>query len=121
VASIHPVPQDNQAYRFPVSIKGIVYHKGKVVLLKPYLPNEKELSHKIPCDLHGITPLRSGVLFIELNVCVFFSSQVNGRRNGEDMASIRRGLLSSCPPDLTRVADDMEEAFFRKIQVQFPL
>ncbi len=28
------IPQDNRAYRFPVSVKGIVYHDGKVVLLK---------------------------------------------------------------------------------------
>lgn len=28
------LPQDNQAYRFPVSVKGIVYQDGKVVLLK---------------------------------------------------------------------------------------
>jgi 8-oxo-dGTP pyrophosphatase MutT (NUDIX family) len=27
-------PQDNKAYRFPVSVKGIVSHEGKVVLLK---------------------------------------------------------------------------------------
>lgn len=27
-------PQDNTAHRFPVSVKGIVYHDGKVVLLK---------------------------------------------------------------------------------------
>lgn len=27
-------PQDNKAYRFPVSVKGIVYYDGKVVLLK---------------------------------------------------------------------------------------
>ena len=33
-----PIPQDNSAYRFPVSIKGIIYHDGKVVLLK----NERE-------------------------------------------------------------------------------
>jgi mutator protein MutT len=30
----HPLPQDNKAYRYPVSVKGIVYHNGKVVLLK---------------------------------------------------------------------------------------
>src|SRR6266487_2912755 len=29
-----PIPSDNQAYRFPVSVKGIVYHDDKVVLLK---------------------------------------------------------------------------------------
>lgn len=34
MASAHPLPQDNKAYRIPVSIKGIVYHNGKVVLLK---------------------------------------------------------------------------------------
>lgn len=34
MASVHPVPQDNKAYRFPVSVKGIVYHNGNVVLLK---------------------------------------------------------------------------------------
>lgn len=28
------MPQDNKAYRFPVSVKGIVYFNGKVVLLK---------------------------------------------------------------------------------------
>jgi 8-oxo-dGTP pyrophosphatase MutT (NUDIX family) len=28
------IPQDNKAHRFPVSVKGIVYHDGKVVLLK---------------------------------------------------------------------------------------
>ena|SRR5258708_32962352 len=28
------IPQDNKAYRFPVSVKGIVYQDGKVVLLK---------------------------------------------------------------------------------------
>ena len=28
------MPQDNTAYRFPVSVKGIVYFNGKVVLLK---------------------------------------------------------------------------------------
>jgi 8-oxo-dGTP pyrophosphatase MutT (NUDIX family) len=28
------IPQDNKAYRFPVSVKGIVYYNGKVVLLK---------------------------------------------------------------------------------------
>lgn len=27
-------PSDNQAYRFPVSVKGIVSYDGKVVLLK---------------------------------------------------------------------------------------
>jgi hypothetical protein len=34
MASLHPLPQDNKAYRFPVSVRGIVYHNGKVVLLK---------------------------------------------------------------------------------------
>jgi len=34
MATVHPVPQDNKAYRFPVSVKGIVYHNDKVVLLK---------------------------------------------------------------------------------------
>src|ERR1700730_17926285 len=34
MASSHPIPHDNKAYRFPVSVKGIVYHSGKVVLLK---------------------------------------------------------------------------------------
>jgi 8-oxo-dGTP pyrophosphatase MutT (NUDIX family) len=29
-----PISQDEQARRFPVSVKGIVYHNGKVVLLK---------------------------------------------------------------------------------------
>ncbi len=29
-----PQSQDNKAHRFPVSVKGIVYHDGKVVLLK---------------------------------------------------------------------------------------
>jgi 8-oxo-dGTP pyrophosphatase MutT (NUDIX family) len=32
--SSSPIPSDNQAYRFPVSVKGIVYYDGKVVLLK---------------------------------------------------------------------------------------
>ena len=32
--SSSPVPQDNKAHRFPVSVKGIVYHDGRVVLLK---------------------------------------------------------------------------------------
>ena len=32
--SSSPMPQDNKAQRFPVSVKGIVYHDGKVVLLK---------------------------------------------------------------------------------------
>lgn len=32
--SSSPIPQDNKAYRFPVSVKGIVYHDGRVVLLK---------------------------------------------------------------------------------------
>jgi len=32
------IPQDNKAYRFPVSVKGIVYQDGKIVLLK----NERE-------------------------------------------------------------------------------
>lgn len=34
MASLHSLPQDNKAYRFPVSVKGIVYYNGKVVLLK---------------------------------------------------------------------------------------
>ena len=29
-----PIPQDNRAYHFPVSVKGIIYYNGKVVLLK---------------------------------------------------------------------------------------
>jgi 8-oxo-dGTP pyrophosphatase MutT (NUDIX family) len=29
-----PQSSDNQAYRFPVSVKGIVYYNGQVVLLK---------------------------------------------------------------------------------------
>jgi 8-oxo-dGTP pyrophosphatase MutT (NUDIX family) len=29
-----PTPSDNRAYRFPVSVKGIIYYDGKVVLLK---------------------------------------------------------------------------------------
>jgi mutator protein MutT len=29
-----PVTQDNNAYRFPVSVKGVIYHNGKIVLLK---------------------------------------------------------------------------------------
>jgi len=29
-----PQPHDNKAHRFPVSVKGIVYHDRKVVLLK---------------------------------------------------------------------------------------
>ena len=33
-----PFPQDNQAYRFPVSVKGVVLHTERVVLLK----NERE-------------------------------------------------------------------------------
>ena len=33
-----PFPQDNQAYRFPVSVKGVVLHAERVVLLK----NERE-------------------------------------------------------------------------------
>lgn len=32
------LPQDNQAYRFPVSVKGVVLHAERVVLLK----NERE-------------------------------------------------------------------------------
>ena len=32
--SSSPIPQDNKAHRFPVSVKGIVYHDGRVVLLK---------------------------------------------------------------------------------------
>ncbi len=28
------IPQDNKVFRFPVSVKGVVYHDGKVVLLK---------------------------------------------------------------------------------------
>ena len=28
------LPRDNQAYRFPVSVKGVVLHTGRVVLLK---------------------------------------------------------------------------------------
>ena len=32
--SSSPIPSDNQAYRFPVSVKGIIYHNGTVVLLK---------------------------------------------------------------------------------------
>ena len=28
------IPQDNKAYRFPVSVKGIVYYNEKVILLK---------------------------------------------------------------------------------------
>jgi 8-oxo-dGTP pyrophosphatase MutT (NUDIX family) len=32
--SSSPLPSDNQAYRFPVSVKGVIYHNGKVVLLK---------------------------------------------------------------------------------------
>ncbi|GCE14988.1 NUDIX hydrolase [Tengunoibacter tsumagoiensis] len=34
MASLHPIPPDNTSYRFPVSVKGIIYHHGKVVLLK---------------------------------------------------------------------------------------
>jgi 8-oxo-dGTP pyrophosphatase MutT (NUDIX family) len=34
MVSSSPLPQDNKAYRFPVSVKGIVYHDGRVVLLK---------------------------------------------------------------------------------------
>lgn len=33
-----PMPQDNQAYRFPVSVKGVVWQAQRVVLLK----NERE-------------------------------------------------------------------------------
>ena len=33
-----PTPQDNQAYRFPVSVKGVIWHAQRVVLLK----NERE-------------------------------------------------------------------------------
>ena len=29
-----PTPQDNQAYRFPVSVKGVIWHDQRVVLLK---------------------------------------------------------------------------------------
>ena len=29
-----PTPQDNQAYRFPVSVKGVIWQDQKVVLLK---------------------------------------------------------------------------------------
>src|SRR2546422_9511470 len=29
-----PTPQDNQAYRFPVSVKGVIWHAHRVVLLK---------------------------------------------------------------------------------------
>src|SRR2546422_9739943 len=29
-----PTPQDNQAYRFPVSVKGVIWHAQRVVLLK---------------------------------------------------------------------------------------
>ena len=32
--SSSPLPQDNKAHRFPVSVKGVVYHDGRVVLLK---------------------------------------------------------------------------------------
>jgi 8-oxo-dGTP pyrophosphatase MutT (NUDIX family) len=32
--SLSPIPQDNKAYRFPVSVKGVVYQDGKVILLK---------------------------------------------------------------------------------------
>lgn len=32
--SSSPIPSDNQAYRFPVSVKGVIYHNGKVILLK---------------------------------------------------------------------------------------
>ncbi len=32
--SSSPILQDNKAHRFPVSVKGIVYHDGRVVLLK---------------------------------------------------------------------------------------
>src|SRR5438876_4278929 len=32
--SSSPIPSDNQAYRFPVSVKGVIYHNGTVVLLK---------------------------------------------------------------------------------------
>lgn len=32
--SSSPLLSDNQAYRFPVSVKGVIYHNGKVVLLK---------------------------------------------------------------------------------------
>jgi 8-oxo-dGTP pyrophosphatase MutT (NUDIX family) len=32
--SSSPIPSDNQAYRFPVSVKGVIYHNGQVVLLK---------------------------------------------------------------------------------------
>ena len=33
-----PIPQDNRAYRFPVSVKGVVFQDANVVLLK----NERE-------------------------------------------------------------------------------
>src|SRR3989442_5494050 len=29
-----PTPQDNQAYRFPVSVKGVIWQAQRVVLLK---------------------------------------------------------------------------------------
>jgi 8-oxo-dGTP pyrophosphatase MutT (NUDIX family) len=32
--SAHPDPTDNQAYRFPVSIKGIIIRNAQVILLK---------------------------------------------------------------------------------------
>ena len=32
--SSSPKPQDNKAYRFPVSVKGILYHDRHIVLLK---------------------------------------------------------------------------------------
>lgn len=32
--SSNSLPQDNKAYRFPVSVKGVVYQDGKIVLLK---------------------------------------------------------------------------------------
>ena len=32
--NIHSIPQDNTAYRFPVSIKGVLVQENKVLLLK---------------------------------------------------------------------------------------
>ncbi|CAN5291580.1 NUDIX hydrolase [soil metagenome] len=29
-----PAPTDNNAYRFPVSVKGVVFHRGEVLLLR---------------------------------------------------------------------------------------
>jgi 8-oxo-dGTP pyrophosphatase MutT (NUDIX family) len=52
------VPRDNEAYRFPVSVKGVVIRRGRVILLKNErgeweLPGGKLELHETPVSCVG--------------------------------------------------------------------